>query len=132
MSSFTSPLIVSVLPDGKNWRLERPFTFHIGSRYSRSYIRVPRYFLTDWASIPKLIFWLMPWWAKFNKASVLHDWLYRVKAIMNKPITRKEADDTWLEAMFVDFRSHRSGRPVAFIEYWAVRLFGWLAWHRKR
>lgn len=128
MSSFTSPLTVSLLPDGRRWKLARSFTYRIGSVYSRRFIHVARGFVTDFASIPKFLFWLLPWWAKFNKPSVLHDWLYMVKVIMGEPITREEADDTWLEAMYIDFRHHVSGRVVALIEYWAVRVFGGFAW----
>lgn len=128
MSSFTSALIVSPMSNGRTWRLAKPFTYRIGSRYSKRLIRVTLPFETDFSSIPKFLFWLLPWWAKFNKASVLHDWLYRMKRIMGEPITRKEADDTWLEAMLVEFRHHWSGRVVALIEYWAVRLFGWAIW----
>lgn len=128
MSSFTSPLVVSVLPDGKRWRLVRPFTYHLGSEFSRTFIRVSRDFLTDWASIPKFIFWLLPWWAKFNKSAILHDWLYQMKRIMGKPITRKEADNVWLGAMLIEFRHHKHGMSIAYTKYYAVRIFGWLAW----
>ncbi len=129
MSSFTSELCVTILDDGRNWKLLRPFTYRIGKKYSRRFIKVARNFTTDFASIPKFLFWLLPLWAKFNKSSVLHDWLYKVKAIMGKPITRKEADGTWLEAMFINFRHHKSGKFVAYLEYWAVRVFGSLSWH---
>lgn len=127
MSSFTSSLIVSPLPDGKNWLLVRKFTYHVGSKYSREWIRVPKFFVTDFASVPRLFFFL-PDWATYSKAPVLHDWLYTVKEIMGKPIARKQADDIFLEAMLIEFRHHKSGKFVAFIEYWAVRLFGWIAW----
>ena len=127
MSSFTSDLSVTLI-DGKRWCLDRPFTYRIGSKFSRRFISVAKGFTTDFASIPKFILWLLPWWAKFNKSAVLHDWLYKVRYIMGKPITRKQADDTWLEAMLIDFRSHKSGKLVAYLEYWAVRLFAWLAW----
>lgn len=130
MSSFTSPLVVSPLSDGKYWRLDRPFTYRIGSQFSRHYIRVTVGFITDFASIPKFIFWFLPWWAKFSKSPVLHDWLYQSKSIMNKPITRKRADVVFLEAMLVDWRHHRSRYSIAKIEYLAVRLFGWLVWRR--
>ncbi len=131
MSSFTSPLIVTPLPDGKNWRLLKPFTYRIGSKYSRTYIKVPRYFITDWASIPRFLFFL-PDWATYSKSPVLHDWLYHQKKIMGKPISRKRADDIFIEAMEVDWRTHRSRYWVAHLEYWAVRLFAWLAWHCKK
>ncbi len=129
MSSFTSELCITILDDGSNWKLLRRFTYRIGKKYSRRFIKTARNFTTDFASIPKFLFWLLPLWAKFNKASVLHDWLYKVKVIMGKPITRKEADDTWLEAMFINFRHHKSGKVVAYLEYFAVRIFGFLSWH---
>lgn len=133
MSSFTSPLIVSPMPDGKNWKLLRRFTYRIGKRYSRRMISISAGFLSDFASVPRIVWWLLPWWAKFNKASILHDWLYKVKKIMGKPITRKEADTLWLGAMFIEFRHHKSGKFVAYLEYYSVRIAGgFLAWRREK
>jgi len=129
MSSFTSPLIVSPMPDGKRWKLIRSFTYRIGKKYSRRYVRVHTGFVTDFASIPKLLLPLLPSWAKVNKPSPIHDFLYRHKQIMGEPITRKRADDVFYEAMLIDFRYHKSGKFIASLEYWAVRLFAWMAWH---
>ena len=127
MSSFTSSLVVSPMSNGKDWRLVFPFTFHIGSKYSNKFVRVTKDFISDFASIPRFL-WFLPYWAKFNKAPILHDWLYKTKKIMGKPITRKEADLVFLEAMLVDWRNHKSRHIMAFIEYRAVRIFGFLAW----
>jgi len=131
-SSFTSPLWVTPLADGKSWRLIRPFKYHIGSKKSRRYISVPRNFVTDFASVPRMFFFL-PDWATYSKAPVLHDWLYHQKTIMGKPITRQEADKIFLEAMKVDWRNHKFLHPfIARLEWLAVRLFGFWIWHRKR
>lgn len=118
------------MPDGKNWRLVKKFTYRIGSRYSRRFVNVPKTFETDWASVPRFLFFL-PDWATYSKAPVLHDWLYHSKHVQGKPITRKEADDIFWEAMLVDWRRHRSRHALARLEYWAVRVFGFLAWRRK-
>ncbi len=132
MSSFTSPLSVSPMPDGKRWKLTRPFTYRIGSKYSKRFVRVPIRFRTDFASIPKilrfLLFWWLPFWAKYSKAPVLHDWLYQKHQIMGKTITRKEADDIFLEAMKLEWRLRKSRYFLAHLEYWAVRLFARFAW----
>ena len=132
MSSFTSPLSVSPMPDGKRWKLTRPFTYRIGSKYSKRFVRVPTGFRTDFASIPKILRWLLflllPFWAKYSKAPILHDWLYKTHQIMGKTITRKEADDIFLEAMKVDWQHHKSRYFVAYLEYWAVKLFAFFAW----
>jgi hypothetical protein len=131
MSSFTTPLSVSPLGDGVTWELLKPFVYHIGSKFSRHYIRVPTGFKTDFASVPKIFRFFLPEWAKFSKAPVLHDWLYRKPIIVGKrthEISRKEADKIFLEAMYVDWRNHKSRYFIAKIEYWAVRIFGGFAW----
>jgi hypothetical protein len=128
MSSFTTPLFVEFI-DGKRWKLHRAFQYHVGSKYSKVVIKVPAGFIFDFASIPQIIlgifFWLLPWWAKFNKASLVHDWLYR-----NHYYSRAMADLIFYEAMLVAFRARVSGKVVAWLEYKAVRLLGQLAYRR--
>ena len=130
MSSFVTPLIVSPMPDGKNWMLVEAFEYRIGSEKSDKLIFIPAGFITDFASVPRLFFFL-PDWATYSKSPVLHDWLYRVKMINGKKISRKKADQVFLEAMKVDWRHHRSRWGIATLEYIAVRLFAFLAWRIK-
>lgn len=123
MSSFTSPLVVSPLSDGRRWKLYRSFTYHLGTKYSRDYIRVPAGFVTDFASSPSQIWWLIPPWGRYGKAAVVHDYLYQTQKR-----SRKEADDIFREGMGV-----LGVEPWrVFLMYWGVRLFGFLAWHGKR
>ena len=127
MSSFTSELWATPLDNGRDWKIVRPYTFHVGSQHSRQCVKVPKGFITDFASIPRF-FWFLPDWATYNKAAPPHDLLYKTKQLGGKPITRKWADNIFLEAMLVAFRCHRAGYVIARIEYYAVRLFGWLVW----
>lgn len=121
MSAFTSPLIVSPLPDGRTWRLVMPFTYHIGSEYSKNKITVSKGFVTDFASTPPQIWWLIPPWGKYGKAAVLHDYLYKIHRCK-----RAQADDIFREAMEVlGVETWR-----IFLMYWAVRVFGWFTWRR--
>ena len=60
MSSFTTPLIVSPLKDGKHWRLVEPFSYDVGKEGSGDTITVPVDFVTDFASSPPAIYWLIP------------------------------------------------------------------------
>jgi hypothetical protein len=126
MSSFTTSLIVSPTDNGKDWILQKEFTYHRGSKYSKHFISVPKGYSTDFASIPQFLFFL-PYWAKFNKSPIIHDFCYTSHCV-----TRKEADDIFLEAMLVAFRNHKSGRFIARLEYLGVRCFGWLALKGKR
>jgi hypothetical protein len=127
MSSFTSPLVVTPLQDGRNWRLLEEFDYHIGAEDSPVFVHVPAGFETDFASIPRSLEPLLAPWAKYNKAPIVHDLLYRTHRV-----TRRRADAIFLEAMRIDLRCHKTGRLVARVEWLAVRLFGWLAWHDKR
>ena len=68
-------------------------------------------------------------WAKYNKAPVLHDYLYR-KGIPIE-MTRYEADCTFHKAMLLAFRDHESGRIIACLEYIGVRIGGWMSYRRR-
>lgn len=119
MSSFTTPLVVSPTPDGRRWKLFHAFKYHVGYRWSKRIITVPVGFVTDFASIPRPLWWLLPAWGKYGKAAVIHDYLYKIGRG-----TRKEADDIFREAM-----AFSGVKPWKIsVMYWAVRLFGWLAW----
>jgi hypothetical protein len=70
------------------------------------------------------LFWLfIPRWGKYGNAAVIHDWLYWEQEKKD----RKQADDILLEGMNV---LNVSAWQKATI-YFAVRLFGWLAWFRN-
>jgi hypothetical protein len=152
MSSFTSPLIATPLPDGVNWKLEEEFEYHVGAEESDDIIHVTKGFVTDFASIPQLLItligiaaaivgyilgflWLfiigivfvfisvqLPRSGVYGKAAVIHDYIYQTHVR-----TRKEADDIFREAMGV----LRVSIWKIFLMYWSVRLFGWLAWRPK-
>ena len=120
MSSFTTPLVVSPLPDGRRWRLVFQFGYDVGYEGSGDRITVPAGFVTDFASTPPPIWMIIPPWGKYGKAAVIHDYLYQ-----RHQRTRKQVDDIFREAMVV------LGVDPArvFLMYWAVRLFGWPAWN---
>uniref|UniRef100_A0A6H1ZSQ1 DUF1353 domain-containing protein n=1 Tax=viral metagenome TaxID=1070528 RepID=A0A6H1ZSQ1_9ZZZZ len=119
MSSFTSPLIVTPLDDGRTWKLVEPFRYHIGDRNSENIITIPEGFVTDFASVPSIFWTLIPPYGKWGKAAVVHDFLYQFQYR-----TRKEADKIFLEAMGVLKVKNWRKYPM----YLAVRWFGWLAW----
>jgi len=122
MSSFTTPLIVTPMSDGRKWKLWKEFTFHLGSKYSKDYIHVPAGFITDFASVPWFLWAWLPYWGRYGKAAVLHDHIYQTHSR-----TRKEADDIFYEAMLVGGTKHWKARVM----YLGVRWFGWLSWKGK-
>jgi len=114
MSEFTSPLILMMLPH-RQWSVHESFEYHVGQLGSGIVIRVPKGFQTDLASIPRIVWPILPPHGYYGKAAVIHDYCYD-HAIESK----RWADDVLLEAMDV------LGIPrwKKIVIYWAVRLFG--------
>lgn len=119
MSSFLSPLVVTPMPDGRKWRLVRSFTYHVGSLQSKTKVIVKAGFITDFASVPSQMWWLLPPWGKYGKAAIIHDYLYQ-----NHLFTRGIADHIFFEAMGV----LKVPTWKRLLMFWAVRIFGRVTW----
>jgi hypothetical protein len=117
MSKFIGELIVEPLPDGKFWRVHEQFEYH--SDLLGETIKIPKGFLTDGASIPKLFWNIIQPTGPYFRSAVIHDYLYRWQKF-----TRKQSDDTFLEGMWV--LGCKRWQYVCI--YTAVRLFGHWAW----
>lgn len=92
---------------GDHWRVLRDFRFW-GElpRLGRVRITVPAGYLTDGASVPRLVWGLVPPWGAYGQAAVVHDLLCEYLVVMTDAgdqvrITRAEADLLFLEAMTV-------------------------------
>jgi hypothetical protein len=125
MSEFTEALIVSPLADGKTWVVLKPFGYDCNEEGSGRRIQVDIGFMTDFASVPRPLWILLPKWGKYGNAAVIHDWLYWVQ---RPDISRAQADHIFLEAMTVLNVAWWQKYPM----YWAVRSFGLLAWWRNQ
>lgn len=123
MSQFTDPLLVTPLPDGKSWVIVSDFSFYVGEEEDNNIIHVAKGFVTDFASVPRMLWWALPKWGVYGKAAVLHDWLY-----WEQSQTRTQADDIMLEAMNVLNVSIIKKRLI----YRAVRTFGRFAWKNNK
>tara|TARA_R110001599_G_scaffold348707_1_gene576219 strand:- start:4672 stop:5082 length:411 start_codon:yes stop_codon:yes gene_type:complete len=79
-------------------------------------------FITDGASVPRLLWPLFPPYGKLFPAAIIHDWNY-----YKQVITRKQADS--------QFKSNMKHCGMSWITrtiiYRSVRLFGGIAWHRN-
>lgn len=125
-ANFESSLAVEPIPgDDLRWRLIRPLIYRVHSGRGQLSITVPRGFVTDFASIPR-VFWrvILPT-GSHREAAVIHDYLYAV-GDRHKAV----ADAIFLEAMTV------LGVPRwrRWAMFFAVLCFGWHAWnaHRQR
>ena len=122
MSRFTEILTVSPLPDGRSWVIRCPFGYDVGEEGSGETIEVPVGFVTDFASVPRILWSFIPCWGKYGNAAVIHDFCY-----WEQRYTRKRSDEIFMEAMGV----LEVGRIQKAILYWIVYLFGWIHWRRN-
>ena len=86
--------------DGPKWELVREVTYRT-ELGELSAIREG--FEFDFASVPRALWWLYPPQGTkgnpYGIASLVHDWLLMHHKIGGRSITRKEADDIFLEIM---------------------------------
>lgn len=113
-----------------------PFTLtdslgYVTNVASRGTFFVPAGFETDLASIPRVLWNVLPPIGKYDAAAVLHDFYYRnPRQLMRhgEMPTRSEADSVLNEAMGV------LGVPAQqrWMIYLGVRLGGWRTWNNYR
>jgi hypothetical protein len=97
-------------------KLTAPFRYH--SKRVHETITVPKGFLTDGASVPRIFWSFFSPFGEYFKAALIHDFLYTKE---NKSFNRIESDKIFLEAMI------EVGVPYIrrSLIYRAVRLGGW-------
>ena len=92
--AFKSPMVASPTGDGKYWVLQEPLEY-IQPNTNQRFV-VPRGFVTDLASVPRLFWTVFPPCGKYTTAAVLHDYLYWVQS---DNCDRECADEILLIAM---------------------------------
>jgi len=123
------------------FELSEDFTVQIGLNGESWSITVPKGFLTDFASVPRRVPFVLPdfiakrlprwvrwvgrigiplWsifppWGRYNKAAVVHDWLYRGK------IVDRFLADAIFRYMMKELKTPFLKRVLMF---YAVRIFG--------
>ncbi|MFP3906953.1 MAG: DUF1353 domain-containing protein [Acidimicrobiales bacterium] len=157
MARFTKDVKVVNHLDGSihEWELCEPFSYRIVDEDDSEVANVPPGFTTDFASIPRPLWWWVAPWGRHGRAAIIHDFLYQRGAItdvarqsMRRP-SRLESDRIFREAMAVldrillgRSRWARFGPLLAFrlflafLRRWmmwlAVVLFGHWAYDRKQ
>lgn len=117
MQKFTEEILVE--STGDKWILKRAFRFYYADKEGIPLVEItiPENFITDFASTPKLLYPWFPPIGIYNKAAMVHDFLYSENCTT---ITRNEADKFFLQAMEV-LKVPKWKRKLM---YFAVRLFG--------
>lgn len=123
MSGFTDPLVVSPMADWRNWVLQEPFGYIPQDPDLGGPAKAPIGFVTDFATVPPPLRWLLPQFGSYGYATVIHDWLY-----WHQDRTRDQADRLFLAAM----RELKVRGLLRWIMYLGVVVFGGTAWNRNQ
>lgn len=120
--AFPLPL-KGVFVGNDQWKLWQPFIYD----NPPVKITIPVGFITDGASIPKIMFIRRfigsHWSGNYGKAAVLHDFGY-----FSQIRTRKEVDRIFLEGMKILGVSRWKRGTM----YNAIRLFAWIHWNKRK
>lgn len=101
------------------WRLVRPLHYTDATGQSWG---IPAGFITDLASIPRALHWLIPVNGQHRAAAILHDYLYVVQTC-----ARHQADALFLDAMTTSGVRWTQRHAM----HAAVRVAGGLYWRRN-
>lgn len=138
VGKFMDPLHVEFL-DGHGWRLLKSFDYHLGAPDGSERVVVPAGFVTDFASVPRGLWNLLPPTGPYGKSAVIHDYLYQHRLVRCqfgavgefervRLVERDEADEIFHEGMIVLGVRRLVRLPV----YVGIRVGGWWAWSRYR
>lgn len=109
-------------------RLLEDLTYH---RVTGEVITIPRGFVTDYASVPRLLWNIIPPHGPAAKPAVIHDFLYSKQGDIGNghPVrSRLECDLIFLEVMsLLGFKLWKR-RAM----YRGVRIGGWYGWRKAR
>ena len=110
----------------KRWKLLTRYRYTTDLLGGSVLLGVPKGFITDLASIPRVVRSLVPQVGRHRGAAVIHDWLYATANIHD--FSRRLCDRIFLEAMKVAgvpwYRRH--------MMYQAVRCGGWVFFNKQR
>ncbi|HEY0509834.1 MAG TPA: DUF1353 domain-containing protein [Blastococcus sp.] len=105
---FESASVTVRRVDDRCWAVMEELVY----RGERDRFVVPAGFLTDFATVPRVVVWLIPRFGRYTPAAILHDWLC-TQGLRSGVVTSREADGLFRRVM------RESGVPV---------LRRWLMW----
>jgi len=115
----TSALIAELCNSGRRVKLVKPYTVKLDGRAWT----IPTGFVTDFASVPRIFWRIVPPWGRYFPAAVVHDYLY---SIQDRP--REAADKIFLLIM----KALRIPCWRRYPMYLGVRWFGESFWREAR
>ena len=104
------------------WQLMDDLSWSLSVGRENTFI-VPAGFMTDGASTPRILWWLLEPFGRYYRSAVLHDYLYSKQATCSRFL----ADAIFRDSMYEEGVIIIVRVPM----YYAVRLLGWTAWKKR-
>ena len=106
------------------WELGEPFRYRLGAPDDSAFVEVPTGFVTDFASVPRPLWWWIAPWGRHGRAAIVHDYLYQRGLVVEPSGERRrprrlECDRIFRQAMEVLDDS-------IFSRHWLWGKWGWL------
>jgi hypothetical protein len=114
VSPFPKPLLLKKLK-GRTFELVAPFEYNGHGIH----VELPAGATTDFASIPRVLWWVLDPIGPWAEIAVVHDFIYRSKCY-----SREVADAIFLQGL----RECGCAKWQMWSLYVAVRAFGWFAY----
>lgn len=106
------------------WRLLEDLVYLSACGYI---FEIPKGFVCDLASIPRLLRFLFTVNGDHREAAILHDFLYDTEGLIdNQRFTREQCDGLFYEAMIIS----KVPKWKAWSMWAGVRLGGWVRWNK--
>lgn len=119
-NKLKNSVIVKLMNNGITWKLQQDLKAVILNHY----IKAPKAFVTDFASIPKYLKPFVPSIFIYNQVVVLHDYLYSTHKV-----DRKTADNILREGLQCLDNYSMKSKIWSNLFYYAVRTFGQSHWN---
>jgi hypothetical protein len=107
-------------PQRKYWKLKEPLYVVLSNN---ELIIIPKDFVTDLSSVPKLLWHLFPPFGDFLLAALIHDYLY-VEDYNVENLGWKEARKFADQEMLIWSNAINKNKLDNHLRYYAVRMFG--------
>lgn len=129
MGKFVTPLRAEKLSE-RNWELLEALIYK--SDTLNDYIVVPKGFVTNFASVPRLPFMYLLFGGIGDEAATLHDWLY--STLCSIDVSRAKADKILrgviIECLTKDGKAKWKAMLIAYAMWAGVRIGGASHWKK--
>lgn len=105
--------MISLVPRGRRWEVEDDYNTQVLGFT----VDIKKGFISDLASIPRVLWIFFPPFGRYTEAAIVHDYLY-----IRSDLPRQKCD----EIFFVLMLRNNTNYYTAKLFYKAVRLFGWM------